>query len=193
VISADIAVRKEDIDKLVNGLKELGKSARADLGKNMKRSIMPLANQIAGKVTPESPFKGMRRNYYGEVQWAKPKASVATTPSRGRGVWTPLVTIALTATPKLGFDYTENAGSRKRAPKPVSKTYQRRTDSRSRSHTNTTQGENLIRKAREVSPFNFKAGHFAYGYFLQLKPQLQQIAIKSLETTADKFNIRFGK
>lgn len=193
MIAADIAVRKEDIDKLVKGLKELGKNARADLGRNMKRSIMPLANQVASKVTPESPFRGMRRNYYGQVQWAKPKAGVSTTPSRRRGVWTPLVTVTLTATPKLGFDYTENAGSRRRAPKPTSKTYTRRGDSKSRSHAVTTQGDELIKKAREKSQFNFKAGHFAYGHFLQLKPQLQTIAIKSLEATADKFNITFGR
>lgn len=192
MISAEIAVRKEDIDKLVNGLKELGKDAQNSLRADMRKQILPLGRTVANKVSPESPFRGMRRNYYGQVQWAVPKASVSTTPNRKRGVWSPLVTLALTAKPKLGFDYTENAGSRKRAPKPTSKTYTRRTDTKARSHAVTTQGEFLIAKARQESKFNFKAGHFAYGYFLQLRPQFQQIAIKSLETTADKFNIKFG-
>lgn len=193
MIAADIAVRKQDIDKLVNGLKELGKEAQGDLRKTMNKNILPLGRQVASKVVAESPFKGMRRNYYGQVQWQKPKAKVSTTPNKKRGVWTPLVTVLLTGSPKLGFDYTENAGTRRRKPRPVSKTYTRRGDSKSRAHAVTTQGDELIKKAREISPFNFKAGHFAYGYFLQLKPQMQMLAIKSLEATADKWNIRFDK
>ena len=192
MISTDIAVRKQDIDKLLAGLKDLGRTAQADLGKRMRKEIMPMARVIAGKVTPSSPFKGMRQNYYGEVQWVQPTAKIAVTPSRKRGVWSPLVSVALSGTPKLGFDYTENAGIRRRKPKPKSKTYQRRGDSQARSHNVTTQGDFLIRKAREVSTFNFKAGHFAYGHFLRMKPQMQQVAIKSLEDTAAKFNIRIG-
>lgn len=185
-----VSVEKADVESLVRHLKALPGNAMNDLRNNMRRNINPLAQQVQAAVPIESPFKGMQRNYYGQVQWQAPKVTVATTASRGRGEWTPLVTLVATGKPKLGFDYTENAGSRKRAPKARSKTYKRRIDSASRSHANTTQGDELIRKAKEVSRNNFKAGHFAYGKFLSLRPQMIVLAISSLNQTADKFNAK---
>jgi hypothetical protein len=189
MIQQRIGVNKRDIDKLVSDLKELGTMATNDLRNNVKRGILPIGKTVASKVPTESPFRGMRQNYYGQVQWQQPKPSVAFTPGkRGRNDWTPLVTLTLTGKPKLGFDYTENAGNRRRAPKARSKTYQRRIDSKERSHANTSQGDALIEKARQLSRFNFKAGHFAYGYFLKERPQMIELAIKSLEETARKWN-----
>lgn len=183
-------VEKTDVEMLVRHLKALPGNAMNDLRNDMRRSINPLAKQVQAVVPTESPFKGMQQNYYGQVQWQAPKVTVSTTPSRGRGTWTPLVSLKATGKPKLGFDYTENAGSRKRSPKARSKTYQRSIDSVSRSHANTTQGDELIRKAKEVSRYNFKAGHFAYGKFLSLRPQMIVLAMGSLNRTADKFNAK---
>lgn len=185
-----VSVQKADVEMLVRHLKQLPGNAMNDLRNDMRKNINPLAKQVQATVPTESPFKGMRQNYYGQVQWQAPKVTVLTTPSRGRGQYSPLVTLAATGKPKLGFDYTENAGSRRRAPKPRSKTYTRRGDSKSRSHAVTTQGDELIRKAKEVSRYNFKAGHFAYGKFLSLRPQMIVLAMGSLNRTAAKFNAK---
>jgi len=190
VITTKVGVNKRSVDMLVAGLKELGKDAQADLGKNMRRSVLPLGKIVASQVPTGSPFKGMQRNYYGEVQWQQPTAKLSVTPNRKRGEWTPLVSLLLTGKPKLGFDYAENAGPRRRAPKSQSKTYQRQTDSVTRSHSVTTQGNFLIKKARQVSKNNFKAGHFAYGNFLKLRPAMITIAVLSLEQTARKWNVK---
>lgn len=185
------SVDKQSVDILVYHLKQLEGNAMNKLRNELKRNMKPLNNQILSNVPIESPFKGMRQNYYGRVQWQHPKATTRFSPyKRGRMGWSNLVTIELTGVPRLGFDYTENAGARRRKPRPVSKQYQRRTDSVPRSHSVTTQGDELIAKARSISKYNFKAGHFAYGKFLSLRPQMITIALTALNKTASQFNAK---
>lgn len=191
---------KTDIDaasmkKLVSAIKELEPSAMNGLRKDMRSGVNPLAAQVRAAVPSASPFKGMNRNYYGLVQWQQPTVKVSVTPSKtGKFDYVPLVTLVATGgKTKLGFDYTENAGVRRRKAKPMSKKYTRRGDGKERSHRVTTQGDELIQKAREVSKYNFKAGHFAYGKFLSLRPQMIGIALISLDKTAKQFNVKLGR
>lgn len=185
-IQTEIQLDAKSLNRLLDQMKELEPNSLAAMRKRMRTMLSDEAGQIKRNVPTESPFKGMRQNYYGKVQWEQPKVRVATTPgsSTRRREWAPVVTLIATGNPKLGFDYTELAGVRKRPPRPRSKPYARRPD----GHLNTTQGEALIRKAREVSKHDYKAGHFAYGKFLELRPQMLIKTSLILDEVADKFN-----
>ena len=191
---------KTDIDaasmkKLVSAIKKLDSSAMNGLRKDMRSGINPLAAQVKAAVPSASPFKGMREHNYGLVRWQQPTVKVSVTPSKtGRFDYVPLVTLVATGgKTKLGFDYTENAGARRRKARPMSKKYTRRGDTKERSHKVTSQGDHLIEKASKVSTYNFKAGHFAYGKFLSLRPQMIGIALISLDKTAKQFNVKLRR
>ena len=186
-----VEIDSRSVEELIKNMKELDPKAITALRRDMRTALKPLTNRVVSKVPSESPFKGMNQNYYGRVQWASPSGRVAVTPAkstRKRG-WAPLVTMILTNKTKLGFDYAEHAGSRRKTVRPVSKKYKRRIDSVERSHKVTTQGRYLIKKAREESPWNYKAGHFAYGTFLSLQPQMVILAQGVIERVMTKFNV----
>lgn len=188
-------IDKQSLDVLIAELKELGPKAMRDLRKDIRNSIKPLAAQVKADVPSSSPFKGMNANYYGRVQWQHPRVTVSITPGKKSiHEYSPLITLVATGgRTKVGFDYAEMAGVRKRPPRPLSRKYKRRTDSVERQHKVTTQGDNLIEKARQVSKYNFKAGHFAYGKFLSLRPQMILLALQSLDKTANEFNIKLRR
>lgn len=176
-------------------MKELDDNSLNGLRKDLKTRIKPLGNEIAKKVPTESPFSGMSRNYYGRVQWSQPTAKVSVTPgksTRQRG-WASVVTLILEHKTRLGFNYVENAGPRRKSKKPMTRTYQRRQDSAPRQHTNSTQGDALIKKAKSLSADNYAAGHFAYGNFLRLKPVMIILAKDTLKKVEQKFNVKVGR
>ena len=188
----NVEIDSRSVEQLIKNMKELDDKAIRRLRRDLRSALKPLANQIVSKVPTESPFRGMEQNYYGRVQWATPTARVALTPAksvRKRG-WAPLVTMILTHKTKLGFDFAEHAGSRRKPVRPVSNAYKRRIDSEQRRHKVTTQGRYLIKKAREESPWNYKAGHFAYGTFLSLQPKMVLIAQGILEGVMNEFNVK---
>lgn len=184
--TTEIVLDAKSVNKLLDAMKELEPSSLAALRKNFRTSLAQEAGQIKRSVPSESPFRGMRQNYYGRVQWQQPKVRVAATPgsSTRRREYAPVVTLIATGAPNLGFDYTELAGVRRRPPRPRSKPYARRPQ----GHANTTQGEALIKKAREVSNYDYKAGHFAYGKFLELRPQMLVKTQLVIDDVSTKFN-----
>jgi len=186
-LQTEIRLDAKSLAKLTDAMKELDANSLTAMRKQFRSKLKQEAAQIKQSEPTESPFRGMRQNYYGLVQWVQPKTRVAVTPgsSTRRREWAPVVTIIATGGPKnLGFDYTELAGVRRRPPRARSKPYARRPN----GHANTTQGEALIRKAREVSKYDYKAGHFAYGKFLELRPQMLIKTEQVLEDVAKEFN-----
>jgi len=194
MIDYTASIDSASVKRLTEALKEAEGMAIADLRRELKGSMKPFASQIQSRIPTSSPFKGMERNYYGRVQWAQPTVKVSFTPGKKAiGARALLLTLVAEHKTKLGFNYTEVAGVRKRAPAKTSKTYHRKGDSNPRSHSVTTQGEILIDKARKVSKFGYKAGHFAYGEFLKLKPQMVILATVILEGTAKKLSVKLEK
>lgn len=190
MLSTQVELDAASVNKVLKELKELDPKSTAKLRKDFKTRLNPFAGSIASSVPSESPFKGMRRNYYGRVQWEQPKGRVSATPAkstRAKG-WAPIVTIIVEHKSALGFAYTENAGTRRKQKRPMSREYQRKGDSRKRQHKNTTQGDFMIEKARQVSKFNFKAGHFAYGTFLSKRPEIIMLAQFTLEQVMKSYN-----
>lgn len=185
------------VRRLTRLLKEAEETSVAELRNDLKVRILPLGNEVARKVPTESPFIGMARNRNGRVTWGQPKAKVSVTPGRStrQKGWASMVTIILENKKQLGFSYTENAGPRRKKPRPMARSYKRGIDSavREEGHLNNGQGDALIRKAKKVSKFNFKAGHFAYGHFLKLRPVMISIAQNSLNQFAKKFSVKLGR
>lgn len=182
----------KSVRQLMQAMNAMEDDSKKQLSKDMKTKIKPLGNEIARKVPSESPFIGMTRNRYGRVQWEQPKAKVSVTPgksTRQRG-WASVVTLILEHKTALGFAYTENAGPRRKSKRPMTRAYQRRTDSAPRQHANTRQGDALIAKAKKVSTDNFAAGHFAYGNFLRLRPAMIGIAQVAIDAAAKRFSIK---
>jgi hypothetical protein len=195
MFSTKVDLDAESVAKLRAALKEAGPTALADLRREMKSAIKPVANRVKGAVPTSSPFKGMNQNYYGRVQWIQPKVTVSFTPGRRqRFDYVPLLSLVATGGGNnLGFDYAENAGVRKRKPAARSKSYHRRIDRNARTHAVTTQGDELIAKARKESRYNFKAGHFAYGEFLSQRPTMIKIANKILDGTAKRLSLKLER
>lgn len=187
-----VEIDSRQVEELISKMKELDPNSIKALRREMRTRLKPLGNQVANNVPSSSPFIGMDRNYYGKVQWAVPTARISVTPSKSakRRGWAPLVTLIIENKEKLGFAYTEHAGARRKAKRPMSKKYKRRTDNVERSHRVTSQGDALIDKAKQASKYNYKAGHFAYGKFLSLQPQMIMIAQDVIDGVMKKFNVK---
>jgi len=185
------------VRRLTRLMKEAEESSVAQLRNDLKARILPLGSEVARKVPTESPFIGMTRNRNGRVTWGQPKAKVSVTPGRStrQKGWASMVTIILENKKNLGFSYTENAGPRRKKPRPNARSYKRGIDGgvRESGHINNGQGDALIRKAKRESKNNFKAGHFAYGNFLKLRPVMIKIAQDSLNRFAKKFDVKLGR
>jgi len=190
MLEQQIQLDAKALRQTLNELKQLDPDSTKQLRSDFKIRLLPFANAIANQVPTESPFKGMNRNYYGAVQWAQPSGKVSATPGRGTGNrgWANILTIIIENKKALGFAYTENAGTRRKSKKPMSKTYQRHTDSVVRQHRNTTQGDALIQKARQASKNDFKSGHFAYGFFLSQRPMIIAQAQLVLKKVMKRYN-----
>jgi hypothetical protein len=195
MIEAKTQIDEASLKRLITAMKELEPTSIKDLRRELKTEIKPIAAVIQSRVPSSSPFRGMEQNLYGRVQWVQPKVTVSFTPGkRGKFDTVPLITLVATGSAnRLGFDYTENAGVRKRRPAPRSRSYHRSIDRAPRRHNVTTQGDALIEKARKESRFNYKAGHFAYGTFLSQRPAMLQIVEKILNKTAERFNVKLER
>lgn len=192
MIGATLEIDSRQVEELIKNMKDLDPKSVTALRRKLRTALMPIANQVVNNVPRSSPFVGMERNLYGRVQWGAPKGRIAVTPgksARQRG-WAPLVTLILTNKERLGFDYAEHAGSRRMPERPISKKYKRRIDYKERQHKVTTQGRHLIKKAREESPWNYKAGHFAYGKFLSLRPQMILVSQIIIDDVMEEFNVK---
>ncbi len=195
MIGTSFKLDDDAIRKLNRVMKEADPKSVTALRRDLRTRIQPIGREVAGRVPTESPFKGMRRNLTGRVQWSVPKVRVSFAPGRSvrqRG-WAPVVTVVLEDKKKLGFAYTENAGPRRRPKRPETRSYQRQGDSVTRTHANTTQGDALIAKAKRASSFNFKAGHFAYGHFLKRRPLMIQLAQVTLNKVAKEFSVKLER
>jgi len=160
------------VREAVRALNNVDKGIVRELRKDLKGSLVGTAKQIAGQVSKDPPLSGMNR---GRFKWTGAQGSVSFTPGKiRRGQDThPLVSIRLTGVGKSpGFDLGEIAGSRGL-----------------RYSKNKKKGRALIRNLNAEAPFgNYKAGRFAYGYFLRQRDQMQKISVSIIDGFAKKFN-----
>ncbi len=195
MIRTTVEIDAASLKKMIRIMKEADPESVARMRADFRTRIGPVARVVANQVPSESPFVGMQRNISGRVQWGKPSARVSVAPSKktNRLGFSSIVTVVLENKKKLGFSYVENAGTRRRPKKPMAREYTRAGDSKVTRRANTTQGDALILKAKRESSFNFKAGHFAYGHFLRLRPAMLKMAQKSMDKLGKKFSVKLGR
>lgn len=167
----------------VKTLRGLDKKVLNQIGRDMRGTVQPFANAIANSVPSQSPLRGMNHN--GVTRWGgKPKATVSFTPGRSRRGGSQLLSIRLSGgsakAGPIGFDYAEMAGTRRSAPKPFSKVYDRGGFSGFQHRVNG-QGDRMIRGIRKKKSIRGKSGYFAFDAALQkykLLEAIGQIALR---------------
>ena len=174
----------------VKTLRGLDKKVMNQIGREMRGTVKPFADAIAAAVPAQSPLSGMNHN--GVTRWGgKPKASVSFTPGRSRRGGSQLLSIRLTGGSAqggpIGFDYAEMAGTRRSAPKPFSKVYDRGGFS-GLQHRVNGQGDRMIRGIRKKKSIRGKSGYFAFDAALQkykLLEAIGQIALRRFMITVN--------
>jgi len=196
VVAATVSIK--NVEKVVRELRELEETAITQLRSDLKVRLNPIASMVASQIPRESPLrpsrnpngtlKGGGMSHRGETRWrGVNKPVVQFTPGRRRDKSYKLVNIAMTGGSRgLGFDYAELAGIRRRPPKLISKPYQRRGDAVVRQHKVNGQGDGFIKALQEQ--VRQAPGRFAYIKFLQRRPELVAIAMRTLNEAAAKVN-----
>lgn len=179
-------VDPSSINRNIKTLRGIDRRILNELRGELRGKIQPYANSIANAVPAAPQLRGMRHE--GVTRWGgKPKATVSFTPGKSRS-GNRLLSIKLTGGSAgrgpLGFDYAELAGIRSRAPKPVSKVYQR--EGLNQQHRVNGQGDAMIAKLRRANPIRGKAGYFAFNEALQKYELLEKIGFLALR----KFSLR---
>jgi hypothetical protein len=179
-------VDASNINHTVKTLRGVDRKVLNELRKELRGKVQPYANSIAQAVPAQSPLRGMRHN--GVTRWeGKPKASVSFTPGKSRS-GNRLLSIKVTGgsakSGPIGFDYAEVAGIRRRAPRPVSKVYER--EGLLQQHRVNGQGDAMIRALQRKVPIRGRAGYFAFQEALQKYPLLNKIGVLALQ----KFSVK---
>ena len=179
-------VDASNINHTVKTLRGVDRKVLNELRKDLRGKIQPYANSIAQAVPAQSPLRGMRHN--GVTRWeGKPKASVSFTPGKSRS-GNRLLSIKVTGgsakSGPIGFDYAEVAGIRRRAPRPVSKVYER--EGLLQQHRVNGQGDAMISALQRKVPIRGRAGYFAFQEALQKYPLLNKIGVLALQ----KFSVK---
>jgi hypothetical protein len=157
-------MRVEGLASLNNELRSLDRKALNKLRGEMRKSIGPVAREIANDVPSEAPLSGMNHN--GITRWTGvPKASVSFTPGRARGGSSRLLSMKFTGGTRvgggIGFDYAELAGSSKRPGARYTKVYERGGYG-GQQHRVTGQGKAFNRGIRAAKPIRGRGGYFVY-------------------------------
>ena len=189
VFKIDDKVEVTGINEAIRALKNIDAEAVKALRAEMKSAILPTAQKIAAKVPTEAPLSGFKHN--GRTRWTGAKARVAFTPAKIRkGSDThPIVSIVMQGKASgAGFDIAEIAGSRNlQFTRPQSKEFTRRGGTRPIRTRQNGQGAALVRGLRFRAKWSWSAGRFGFGYFLEEKKQLENIAEGILTKHAKNF------
>ena len=191
----DDKVEVRGIKEAIRDMKQIDKDAIAALRKEMKTAIMPIARKIASKVPTEAPLSGF--NHSGRTRWSGAKATVSFAPARIRRdkKQVPIVSIVMSGKAGgAGFDIAEIAGSDdlKQGRNPSAQ-FTRRGGSRKIRTRQNGQGRAMVRALEFRAPWSYAAGRFGFGYFLQEKRDLQNIAENILGRAAKDFNKKIAR
>ena len=187
-------LKVEGVDELLAALKELTSAkTQRKFKQDMGRAVRPVAAMIREQVPSDGGriLRGMV--HQGRTRWSPVRAVVKfdAKARRSKAQFRPLLQINVTGSPGgLGFDYAELAGASKRAPRPRTKEFSRKTiNGETRTYTRVNRGgDQFISELKSKFPMRAKAGRFAYRIFIERKPQLEQDALKILETYASKIS-----
>jgi hypothetical protein len=197
VLLIDDKVEVTGINEAIKDMKKLDAEAVKALRNKMKSAILPTAQKIAAKVPTQAPLSGMI--HAGRTRWTGARARVAFTPAKirkGKDLH-PIVSIVLTGKGTgVGFDLAEIAGSRNfQFTRERSKEFQRRTSSNKIRTRQNGQGRQMVgqMESRGRAPWTLRAGRFGFGYFLQEKKNLEQIAKGILADQAEQYNQKIAR
>ena len=176
-------MRVEGLASLNNELRSLDRKALNKLRADMRKSIGPVAREIAGDVPPEAPLPGMNHN--GVTRWTGvPKASVSFTPGRARGGSSRLLSMKFTGGTRagggIGFDYSELAGSSKRPGARYTKVYERGGYG-GQQHRVTGQGQAFNRGIRAAKPIRGRGGYFVYDAAIRCYPRIEGLGKRAID------------
>ena len=193
-------MRVEGVADVTKALRNLDRKALNTLRSEMRRSIMPIAKEIAGDVPPQPPLSGMGPNtrrggnpVNGVTRWTgQPRTSVSFTPGRARGGASRLLAMKFTGGTRgaggIGFDYAELAGTSRRSGAAFSRVYER-DGIPGFQHRINGQGQAFNRGIREAKPIKGRGGYFVYDAAVQRYPRIEGLgerAIKKFMTDANR-------
>jgi hypothetical protein len=187
-------LKVEGVDELLTAIKELTSAqTQRKFRQDMSREIRPVAAMIKQGVPTDGGEVLSGMVHQGRTRWSPVRAVVKfdAKARRSKAQYRPLLQINVTGSPNgLGFDYAELAGASKRAPRPRTKEFSRKTiNGETRTYTRVnTGGDVFIRNLTNRFPMRAKAGRFAYRIFLTQRAELEQKALKILEEYASKIN-----
>lgn len=188
-------VRVKGVRETLAIIQDLEPNALADLRKEMRYAIKPIADRIVNNVPDaEQRIKGFRENLRGRADWSQPRAKVSFTPGKKRRSMDthPLVTIALDGSGgKVGFNYAELAGIRRHPPKPRSRPFTHWRTGPGTTYKTNGQGMNFIEALNRAYPLNLRAGRFAYKAFIGEKQAVAKLAVFILDKYASKVSRKF--
>jgi hypothetical protein len=162
-------VNADSIRAAIKELKAVDKTLLAELRKDLRSKIGPLAKQIANDVPTEPPLSGFARQ--SSFGWGPVRPTITFTPGRSRKTGDHLVAIRI-APPKgtRGLYVSEIAGSRSRGK--------------------NARGQAMIRNLNEKRAMKGKGGRFAYAKFRLLRPDAMRLATMIVNQTLAKINKR---
>lgn len=191
----DDKVEVTGINEAIKDMRKLDAEAVKALRNKMKQAILPTAQKIAAKVPTQAPLSGMI--HAGRTRWTGARARVAFTPAKirkGKDLH-PIVSIVLQGKGTgAGFDIAEIAGSRNNQfTRSRSKEFQRSTSANKIRTRQNGQGRAFVNNLTERAPWKLKAGRFGFGYFLQEKKNLENIAKGILADQAEEYNKKIAR
>lgn len=189
-------MRVEGLADVTKTLRQMDRKSLNKLRSEMRRSIMPIAKEIAGDVPPEPPLSGMGPNtrrggnpVNGVTRWTgQPRTSVAFTPGRARGGASRILAMKFTGGTRgaggIGFDYAELAGTSKRAGAAFSRVYERN-GIPGFQHRINGQGQAFNRGIRKAKPIKGRGGYFVYDAAVDRYPRIEGLGRRAIDKFMD--------
>ena len=176
-------MRVTGVAEVTRLLRGMDRKAVNKLRADMRATVGPIAKEIAAEVPSKPPLSGMDHN--GVTRWTGvPKASVSFTPGKSRGGGTRLLAMKFTGGTRggggIGFDYSELAGSSKRAGARFSKVYDRGGFS-GLQHKVTSQGRAFNAGIKAAKPIRGKGGFFVFDSALKKHGKIEGLGKKAIE------------
>jgi hypothetical protein len=175
-------MRPQGVAQVTRELRKIDRGSLNALRKDMRKSIMGIAKEIAGEVPPQAPISGMQ-DHNGVTRWGGiPRASVSFTPGGSRGGGNRLLSMKFTGGKgRLGFDYAELAGSSKRPGSTRSKFYSRNGSIPFR-HNVTSQGDKFNSAiADRVGLAKGKSGFFVFDSALKKHGRIEGLGKRAID------------
>jgi hypothetical protein len=174
------SMRPQGVAQVTRDLRKIDRGSLNALRKDMRQSIMGIAQEIASEVPSVSPMPGMR-DHEGVTSWGgSPRASVSFTPGRGRGGGKRLLAMKFTSKKKsIGFEYLELAGSSKRPGSKFSKVYSRE-GSTTFQHRVTNQGKAFNEKIARAVQIKGTGGYFVFDSALKKHGRIEGLGKRAI-------------